>query len=556
MNKQTQAINNFIEELTKDPQKIYNKLIRHSAGSGSVSNFRQEIEEYVKSKIRNQFINDGKGGHDCQYQNNNVNSFVHMNVAFDYSLVAGPRSNVKLYIPVQYNQDQHQMAMPVQKLYDFLFENKINFESKLSPRLRSDLFCLRLNNSNDALRVIEFCKKIPELHQEEISNPFLVYEQGIGMARDTHHHSYNGHIEKYLINFIKGDNLQGLDKEQYASAFLEYIKKSVVLKSNDKFIKKVIIDNLGAIINGKSLQEVLPKEIEINFDSELYNKYRRTHNGKHYVYIDSNNVEITPNSNAELYLKLQANNFMSKLFYSSYGKYPKEGFKLNPKIVREISNNLDYINDGNENYGLHATTIVLNTEDPKLLELLPYFYADVAHQHKECNLYRSMEILRLLQETTYSKQTNDNGFIYVNNKNQPIITTYPLIKTEKGTIGIQMIDNKLANIYQIKNGKIKVIENAVIELDEKIMKDENDPHYQEYRTFIAQELLDYNRTVRMINDRSGHLGVFKYNHGKNKVDKFVPESSVLSKLKALRASKLLEQVAIRDETILDEGRSL
>lgn len=91
------------------------------------------------------------------------------------------QNHIKLYVPL----DEKHMYVGVDKIFNFLSEQKIPHISKVGSNIRNDDVVLRLVNPEDARKVIDYIGKDQYLQNGLLpANPFLHQENGIAMTCD------------------------------------------------------------------------------------------------------------------------------------------------------------------------------------------------------------------------------------------------------------------------------------------------------------------------------------------------------------------------------------
>ena len=538
-NLQVNEINSFISDVklnNLNSREIYRKLLQYKVDPEyvnrdmtSLRDFCSNIPEVLISQIEEKRKTSSEYDLFRSYiklQSPEKYTFKHINASFNHKNEAGVRDIVKLYIPIHFKH----LPESLSKIYQFLFDNKIDFQSKIAGEIRSDLFCLRVNSKENAKKVIDFCKKDKQISGNYTKlNPFLAQSDGIGVAQDTYHQSYNEYVSRILEEYKKRT-----PKISNASFDLQDFVKTKYLTAKDtrnKYMSSVFLRNLESINSRTDIFVYLKDKYNITFDANLFYQYERFHDGKNYFYKDESGTTISKDTNPELYLKLQANNFLHKIHLNYYKENPEKDFVLNETISKQISQRLDDILDLNLK-SLSNCEINAIYDDPKIAELTPYFYANFAKEHKFTNSYETYQLINHVQKSIVKKE--DERIKQETSKNLP---NY-VISVADGTVVINKTSENMCNILLKKADKIKRYRNVSLELNDELMKEISDIS-KAYRSSIANILLDEERNQRMINDRKGHFGIFEYNpHEKNVAKFYDPES--IRKLYAERKGKNLE----------------
>jgi len=107
-------------------------------------------------------------------------------------------NEIKLYIPMDYNH----IKEGANQLFDFIANSGIEHQSKIANKIRNDNLVVRVNNLEDAEKIIEFVKNNNYIQEGLIkTNPFLTNFNGVGLAMDNNY-SYNSTVCEILSNFI------------------------------------------------------------------------------------------------------------------------------------------------------------------------------------------------------------------------------------------------------------------------------------------------------------------------------------------------------------------
>ncbi len=118
---------------------------------------------------------------------------------------------IKLYIPLKY----HDIKEGVTRIFDFLADNNIIHQSKVTRYMRIDNLIVCLDNIRDVKNVLDFIDNsivhdmLLELH------PFIFNYHGIGLVMDNNL-SYNNEVSKVIYNYILSRKLfKQNDKPNY-----------------------------------------------------------------------------------------------------------------------------------------------------------------------------------------------------------------------------------------------------------------------------------------------------------------------------------------------------
>ena len=152
------------------------------------------------------------------------------------------------------------MVYAIPRIYQFLLENRINFQSKVSGTVRADLFCLRVEILSDAKRVIAFCNSDKAISDNYgYTNPFLSHVDGIGIARDTYKISYNMYLVDMLLKYCKETKSKNIRKSWLSKDFEQYVLNLYQAQNSSKtrFLIGVLYQNLHAINNDNNILDYM-----------------------------------------------------------------------------------------------------------------------------------------------------------------------------------------------------------------------------------------------------------------------------------------------------------
>ena len=407
--------------------------------------------------------------------------FRHVNATFDVSKNRGEREVLKLYIPIKYEI----MNYAIPEIHKFMIDNRINFQSKVSGTIRNELFVVRVDTKEDAEKIINFCNKKQYNKYYNKTNPFLAHVDGIGIGKDSGYTSYNQFLSKIIFLYSKDVSAgRKVNPETIIEDFQRYCKENIYGKLNvslDKYMAKVICENLDAIINDKN---ILDKQVkfEYKFDLKEFSKYRRYSDSKNkYYYKDQNGNIINEETDYNLYVKLQAMNCLSKIYCEQKKTSSLKDFIVNEKVCNQISSNLDDIIDMDAEKNINC-----NYHDPKIKELLPYLYAEFANEYKEINKKESKNIIQSVKKNIVvnDKKLNDNAHIEQTYLDTKKVYTYKGMKFNSSIKPILINNNVFAleylggysyNVIIIYNDEMKCLNNVTISLDKQKM--DNDQTY-------------------------------------------------------------------------------
>ena len=511
-------LNRFLYDLKRSGYQgdMYSKLayygVPNEIARKSIKCSRKYCAFYAETLINNNYTSVHKKR--IVYQGNDENSFKHINVVFDPSKEKGVRDIIKLYIPV----DVETIKDSIPLIYEYLFNNKINFQSKISAKVRGDIFCLRVNSKEDAEKIIKYCSSTPAISSNySKTSPFVPHKDGIGIAKDTYGCSYNSYMADLLEEYVSKFRDSKTDVNDLSKEFQKFVfeKSKSASLPKEKYMINSVLEGIDAINTGNNILDYSKSSYNIKFDYKKFNSYRRFHDGVRYFYKDVDNRIIDYDSNPNLYFELQSYNCLHKMYSEYHKRTPDKDFVLNEAISNRISSDLDIILDNNENNTLTPITIRSEFVDDKVAELLPYLYASFAMQEKKCNIYQATETMWCVRDSILErKREKDNeNYIYQNYSGCKISSNFPVISTPRGTLGIENKGNH-SNVFIHTGSKIEAYKNVYIELDSNLISG-TDEDSRIYRYQLANILSDDNRNKLVMKERNGVFGTLKYIRKKN-----------------------------------------
>lgn len=202
----TFALSNPDREITSD--FVYSLLERYNINDGTafedVSHIFESIEEKYNS---NKFVRPKRYGHFLFFLGKER-----------------PRGNeLKIYLPL----DKEHLEKGTNMVLDFITENEIIHQSKISRVVRADDFVIRVNTIEDANKIIDFATSNPYIQEGRLKqNPFVTDYNGVGLAMDNFD-SYNSNVARLISLFVdfskKHDGLTDFNVDVFNS-FVSYYR--------------------------------------------------------------------------------------------------------------------------------------------------------------------------------------------------------------------------------------------------------------------------------------------------------------------------------------------
>lgn len=174
------------------------------------NDFSKWISRFSKSKNMDVFVSE-KWKYFCQFLTKDKN---------EYSKLYCSPNHIKLYIPV----DSKHLQESANLIFDFISKNNITHASKIGSDVRCDDIVIRLINSDDAKKIMDFVKNNKYIQEGLIdSNPFVPSYCGVGYVSDGSL-SYNSAMSKLVCGYVNGlKKDKRLDKASVTD-FLKYVE--------------------------------------------------------------------------------------------------------------------------------------------------------------------------------------------------------------------------------------------------------------------------------------------------------------------------------------------
>ena len=160
-----------------------------------------------------------------------------------------PEYQWKVYIPIKPSNYSYTAT----SIIDFLCDNGIVSNSKISGQIRSDSMIINLENYNDVLKLNEYIEQNGALKTSlSTHHPFMTDLNGIGVVHtyDSVNDSFTERLSEYLatfLNYCKQQNrLDWISLDGFVISLQNSLKNGNV---KDPESVKQIIENLSSVIN-------------------------------------------------------------------------------------------------------------------------------------------------------------------------------------------------------------------------------------------------------------------------------------------------------------------
>ena len=236
-------------EITRN--QIYRKLTRFKIESESNEPYFNRWIDRFKTRPGIDVFREKVNSYFCRFNNGKVDYF----------------NAIKIYIPFKSNE----MDANVTKLFDFIRSNNINHESKVAKDMRNDVVVIRVNNKEDASKIIDYVDKNFKKYLGKPS-PLVGNYKGVGITKDGNH-SYHDELCKVIEHML--NNGIKLDANTYTN-YLNQIANNTkdqelktIYKIGTMCNKKINLDIIDSVNN----KPVKNPKILYEIMDETYKKY-------------------------------------------------------------------------------------------------------------------------------------------------------------------------------------------------------------------------------------------------------------------------------------------
>lgn len=398
--EQLEAVLNYATYYKLTEKEVYRLLASFGVSEDVKGRDRTELKTRCASYAENLIDNYIRGGVKLRPRvQDQGNFFRHINVTFDEKKDKGTRDVIKLYIPIKSDALEYGTKL----IYDYLFQNRINFQSKISGTERAEMFVLRVDSVEDARKVIDFCSSNEQIcGNYTVTNPFVAHVNGIGVAKDTYNRSYNSYVASCISEYATTHDV----RDSYTSDFMEFIKNKYAYSNNsqDRYMAATTIENMLAITGGTNVLDTCNENYYMAFDPNFFYSYKRFRDRSGYFYQDSMGNRITMETNPNLFIALQAQNCMHKMYTEEYSTpttkvVPNKSFRLDYNMTNKISRTLDSMMDSRMG-AMSNVRIDNNYAKEEIRMLLPYLYAFFAQKYK----FADIEECKKVAATVFQNQ--------------------------------------------------------------------------------------------------------------------------------------------------------
>lgn len=311
-------------------------------------------------------------------------------------------NEVKLYIPL----DKDHIKQGGKQLFDYISSTNIEHQSKIANKIRNDNIVVRVNNMEDAKKVIDYVSQNSYLMEGMTRiNPFLPSCNGIGITMDNSY-SYNSTLCKIISNFLN-------QLKQYNRLDMFTVAElNKYIKANISNIEDPDLRDIYSLISKTTDRSFQLQDFLEHANNKLIDKYtadrERITSPKFYFEQAIKVTDIVHPQNTKeailQYLKGYPNYFTNQeKAREGLLKYVQPGDVIGLMRLKLSENNIPIPHSDNElvdEYLKILLTKELNNENDKFFEILKNAYINTL------NVYNEEQARVALQNLLLSGQTN------------------------------------------------------------------------------------------------------------------------------------------------------
>lgn len=278
-------------------------------------------------------------------------------INLEYNLRNNPTPEVIIDVPV-FENNYEKITI---KLLNFFIENKINSKIKLMKVVKNPLLQIRVDDVDDAKRIIKFFKEDEEIENEVKSRviPILPQVNLLGISAEYRPYNFKNFYFIYLYEYYSKFDKQKFEIENFSilNDYLEYIlnRYKIEKKLNKKRMLLIIYKSLDTIVNNKDVLEMFNYNSLLDIGSININEFDLKLDNDKMIYFENKDDKRIISFGSEDYLnavyskfyenviKNEENNTFYSYFYSIYSKILSENYKNIDKYLDFTSVNNDYI---------------------------------------------------------------------------------------------------------------------------------------------------------------------------------------------------------------------
>lgn len=245
------------------------------------------------------------------------------------------------------------------KILNFLIDNKINSKIKLMKVVKNPLLQIRVDNINNAKKIINFFKNDNDIGNEVKSRivPFIPQINLLGISSEYRPYNFRNFYMLLLYEYFSNFKKENLEIENFSilKNYYEYIlnKYKLEKKLNKKRMLLIVYRTLDIIINNKDVFELFNYNSSLDIGSFEMSEFNLKLDEDKIIYFEHKNDKRIISFGSEDYLNAIYSKFYENVikkeesskyysyFYSIYNKILSENYK-------NISQNLNFLNMNND----------------------------------------------------------------------------------------------------------------------------------------------------------------------------------------------------------------
>lgn len=232
-------LKNFRQQIIDNPNRI-NDILSHNNIYGNLVRYYTPMK-YNNANLFAVWVKNN--------QRNNTMVFVDRNWQYFCQFISQRHkmNNSKLHRKIYLSLEPTYLENGVERLFDFLSRENIPHISKVGKLSRDDQVVVRVGNSEDCEKVLNFIDTDPYIQEgKKKPNPFAFQERGVALATDGEV-SYNTCmsylVEIYLREYV--DRIDEININTFLDFCVDYYNKYFVKKEDvEKIYHDFSVDNI------------------------------------------------------------------------------------------------------------------------------------------------------------------------------------------------------------------------------------------------------------------------------------------------------------------------
>ena len=247
------------------------------------------------------------------------------------------------------------------KILNFLIENKMNSKIKLMKVVKNPLLQIRVDNVNNAKKIINYFKNDDDIDNEVKSRiiPFIPQTNLLGISSEYRPYNFKNFYFVLLYEYFSNFNKEKFEIENFSllKDYYEYVlnKYKIERKLNKKRMLLIIYKTLDIIINNKDIFELFDYNSSLDIGSFEMSEFNLKLDEDKMIYFEHKDDKRIISFGCEDYLNAIYSKFYENVikkeesskyysyFYSIYSKILSDNYKNVSQDLNFLNMNNDYI---------------------------------------------------------------------------------------------------------------------------------------------------------------------------------------------------------------------